>query len=252
MKKCYLCDASEEETFLYTGIHKDSGIVSVCRACYFRNKLPLVDKKEVNVEELGKRESVRDRLTRMAGVRKKEIEEPYRRHEIKPEDVGLKEVADKNARADLVSASNLSEDLVENFHWVIMRKRRAKKLSRDELASVIKVSPKVIEAVEQEAKLPKEYLPFVRKIENYLGVNLVKEKERRPRSEDILLESSVPSGMTIEDVKKKDEVLASDLDLEKIKEISGEVKEEEFPKQVKRKPLKDLSDEEIDKLIFGK
>ncbi len=251
MKKCYLCEVSEEDTFLYTGVHKESGIVSVCRNCYFRNKLPLIDKKEINQEELEKRESVRDRLSRMAGVRKKEIEEPFRRHKIKPEDIGLKNIVDKNVRKDLVPASDLKEDLVENFHWVIMRKRRAKRLSREELASAIQESPSVIEIIEQEAKLPRDYVSLIKKIENCLGVVLLIDKRRKVSPQDLLLESKVPSGIMIGDIEKDENLYLEDLDLEKIKEISGEVKQDRPSKEINKRPLKELSDEEIERLIFG-
>jgi len=127
MKECYLCGISEEKTFLYEGIHRVKGIVNVCRKCYFRDKIPLLDKKEVNIETINSRESVRDRLSKIAHVSVEKnvvFKEPKKFHQ-SYENIHLQDLVEKNFKKEVLAGIKSPPDLIDNFHWVIMRKRRS-------------------------------------------------------------------------------------------------------------------------------
>lgn len=262
MNKCYLCGITEEETFLYKGIHKEIGFVGVCRKCYFKDRMPLIEDKEVDWEKVNKRVTVRDRLTRMAKLEVVEKEE-VKPVKINPEDIGLKNLVEKNVEKEISEGVKEPEDLIDNFHWVIMRKRRSMKLSRSELADKVLEQPVIIESLEKGV-LPRDYILLVKKIENSLGVRLFKEKKRIIVPEELAVESKIPSGTLISELKEnakkrdlffedkkpsQDEINPEDINLEKIEEISGVP--EEVPKKEK-KNLDELSDEDINDLIWGK
>jgi ribosome-binding protein aMBF1 (putative translation factor) len=267
MDKCYLCGIEDGQTLLHEGIHKKFGIVKVCRKCFHRDKIPLIEKKDINLEEINTRESVRERLSRMAhvDVKKQSV------REIKPvqEDVHLQDLVEKNFKKEIEEGPRTFDDLVDHFNWVIMRKRRAMKLTRTAFADAIKEQPIVVEALE-EGSLPRNYVPLIKKVENYLGVKLLK-RIAPIQPEEFANESKVPSGILIEDLKDKtsekrnwffgrkkieeeDEKIDPDkLDLKKIEEISGvPEKKETDGLEISEKALDELSDDEINDLIWGK
>ncbi len=289
MKECYMCGITEDKALLYEGVHKTKGIVSVCRKCYFKNKMPLVDKKEVPAEVEEKRETVRERLEKishlkpMAGPPMKKFHESY-------ENVQLRDIVEKNFKKEALPKTKPPEDLVDNFHWVIMRKRRSVKISKEQLSEAIHEPLIAIESLEKGV-VPRDYRQLVKKVENKLGVNLFKNKNIDHN--DIINESRVPSGILIEDLKKAREkekekyIDASSLSLDRVNEIYGipvegqktkeESKEdsgeyftfknpfkrkkytyEDSPKEKPEKDKKnkvdkdDLSDDDISKLVWGK
>ncbi len=283
MDKCYLCGIEAGQTLLQEGIHKKFGIVKVCRKCFHKEKIPIIEKKDVNMNEVNTRLTVRERLSRMAHIDM----EKHESRKIKPaqEDVHLKDLVEQNFKKEVEIGPKHFDDLVDNFNWIIMRKRRAMKLTRSELAEKIKEQQIVIEALEG-GSLPRDYLSLVKKVENYLGVRLLKRTDE-VKPEEIAVESKVPSGILIEDLKnktterknwffgrkKKEDIFENanyeetlepeDIDLEKIQEISGvpEDKVNDFAAsenkesdglETSEKNLDELTDDEINDLIWGK
>ncbi|HKL23515.1 MAG TPA: hypothetical protein VJ895_02070 [Candidatus Nanoarchaeia archaeon] len=267
MDKCYLCGIEDGQTLLHEGIHKKFGIVKVCRKCFHRDKIPLIEKKEINLEEINTRESVRERLSRMAhvDVKKQNVQD------IKPvkENVHLQDLVEKNFKKDIEEGPRSFDDLVDHFNWVIMRKRRSRKLTRTALAEAIKEQPIVVEALE-EGNLPRNYIPLIKKVENYLGVKLFK-RVSSISPEEFANESKVPSGILIEDLKDKtserrnwffgrkkseeeDETIDPEkIDLKKVEEISGKPEKKKGENlETSEKSLDELSDDEINDLIWGK
>jgi hypothetical protein len=158
------------------------------------------------------------------------------------------------------------DDLVDNFNWVIMRKRRVMKLTRTELANAVMEPPIVIESLEG-GSLPRDYVALIKKIENYLGIRLLKRTEEI-KPEEIIVESRVPSGILISEIKKKteekknwlfgrhnkEELYGDDLDSKEVKEDFEESKSFDYfeKENVENKPLDQLSDDDINDLIWGR
>lgn len=261
MKECYLCGATENEAVLYEGIYKSSGIVHVCRKCYFKEKIPLIQKKEVGNESINSRESVRERLSRMAHVSVPRHEEK----KISPGevDIHLKDLIEKNFKKEVIPSTNKPEDLVDNFNWIIMRKRRSMKISKEKLAEVLYEPLIAIESLEKGV-LPRDYKPLIKKIEGYLGINLSKSGRSLDHS-DIIAESKVPTGILVSEMRKKAEekkeeyLDASNLSLDKINEVYGipeeeTIREEERGKVPEKKghDKEELTDEDISDLVWGR
>ncbi len=288
MRECFVCGIEGDKSVLYEGIGKE-GIVSVCRKCYFKNKIPLVTKKQVSLDE-APRESVRARLSRMAGLK----EEGVGKHKIRTnlEDVSLRDIVEKNFQENIqeVKTENV-EDLVSNFHWVVMRKRRQKKMTQKEFAEAIFEPVSAVEYLEKGI-LPLEYVKFIRKVEKVLEIRLLKESKKVFDPSNLSEESKVESDLTIDDLKRASEKRGflglfrrksdkekeeMERDFEKFSEEIGERAEpgeigaeEEFEKVIKQAfesepvkvknerekkkefPKKDLTQKEIDDLLFNR
>jgi len=261
MKECYLCGASEKETVLYEGIYKSAGVIDICRKCYFKERIPLVNKKEVSLDEVNSRESVRERLSRMAHVSVPKHEE--KRISSNKIDVHLKDLVEKNFKREVYSEPFPPEDLRDNFNWIIMRKRRSVKISKEKMAEDLHEPLIVIESLEKGI-LPGDYKTVIKKVEGYLGINLMKKKGTLDHK-DIIAESKVPTGILVSELRekskeKKEEYLnASNLSLDKINEVYGVPEEENILEKDKgKKPERkghdkeELNDDDISKLVWGK
>jgi hypothetical protein len=145
------------------------------------------------------------------------------------------------------------------------------KLTRTAFANAIKEQPIVVEALE-EGNLPKNYVPLIKKVENYLGIRLLK-RVAPIQPEEFANESRVPSGILIEDLKNKtpekrnwffgkkkleedekkenEKILDSEkINLKKVEEIPEKKEENEL--ESSEKTLDELSDDEINDLIWGR
>jgi ribosome-binding protein aMBF1 (putative translation factor) len=288
MAECYSCGISSDRAILYEGIGNE-GVVFVCRKCYFKNKIPLMGRTNVSLESIPG-ESVHARLSKMAGL---EPVEERRRRELRPnlQDVTLRDIVEKNfqKKASLEKGKN-ADDLIENFHWVVMRKRRQLKFSQKELAEKVYEPLSAIEYLEKGV-LPIDYLQLIKKVEQVLGIKLMKEVRKIFDPSVLSAEAKIASDLTLGDLKKvhekkgllrffrkkhkEEELLKKELDefSEKIgEEIVSEQKkiDPEVEKLVERafmdaevvkqkeeiKPSyakkTDLTQKEIDDILFGR
>ncbi len=271
--ECSLCNISGEGTDFYRGIHKKLGLIDICKKCYVKDRIPLVETKKLNFDEINKRESVRERLSRLAHLGEDFTSEVPKKKE-NVVNTNLNDIIEKNLKIGSVP-KEAAKDLIDNFNWVIMRKRRMMKFTRTELGEAIHESPIIIEALEK-GSLPRNYPTLIKKIENYLRVNLF-VGEREFGSADILAETKSPRGILVSELKKtylekeiedralneivkekkatgrihekeieEDSISLEELDLDKIKELVGE------PVKEKKKVDDDLSQKDIEDLIFRK
>jgi ribosome-binding protein aMBF1 (putative translation factor) len=250
MKQCHFCNVTETESFLYKAIHKNAGRINICNQCYRKEKPVIVTEAVPDFSTEERRETVRERLSRMSGVEAKS--EPVKKHEYSKQDMELKDLIEKNIKEKGMAVTGSKEELIDKFHWAIMRKRRLEKLTRKELAEKIQEQEIVIESLEK-GELPRNYQEVIRKIENFLSLRLFKEQQKIS-SENIIAESKVPKGILLSELqeeskkkpfffrKKKDDIELSEMDLKKVEELVGKPEE---------KPLNELSDEEIEKMIWG-
>lgn len=217
----------------------DNGIVSICENCLIEGNFPII-KKQINseIKEVEKKESVYERLSRMSGIDPKNEKE---KKELKAEEDNLKHIVNKNYDKRIKEHKNnlgvKRPDLIDNFHWIIMRARRAKKLTQDQLAVEIAEPPNAIKMVE-EGILPKEDYTLLKKLENYLDIKIIEKEnytddfEKLPEEFNNVKKFSKFSGL---DFESKNLTIA---DLQDMKRK----KEEEILKRVDKKYF--LKDEE--------
>lgn len=196
MTECYKCGIINDKATLYEGISV-TGIVNVCRKCYFKQKMPLLEHKEIDWAKVDRPRTVIERLNRMSGFKKRE--EVYS-HKPTKKDQELRALVEKNFQDNSLLSSAPPEDLIQNFNWVIMRKRRALKLSLKDFANRIYVPESIADSIERGI-LPKDYKTLIRKVENSLDINLFIERKFKIRPEDLVNEAKISSGLSTSEIK---------------------------------------------------
>lgn len=177
MAECFKCGISEEKALLFDAI-SHSGIVKICRKCSIIENLPIIRKPKTEEEPL---KSVSERITRISGTMGRGgsyIRQPRK------DDMDLRELIEKNFRQNLKEDSEMKKNMIENFHWAMMRARRAKHMTQEQLAQTIKEPVIAIQNLEQ-GFVPEKSRELIGKIENCLFVRLKKpntEIEKRETS----------------------------------------------------------------------
>lgn len=242
MEECFKCGVSEQNAKLHNAI-SDKGIVKVCQRCSGDGDLPVLVRKESSLEKADK--------TAPVGGLIKEREKAFEAMKASRkssttgrQDFTLRDLVEKNYKENLDSEKKSWPGAIRNFNWVIMRARRNKGLGQRELAESIG-EPEIAIRMAERGTLPKEYVPFLRKLEKVLDVNLMDEHpfmlEEHKRMLDFKDTSS--NRMTISDVKdmtkkKEIEVIKSKelLEREKVTQEAQQLLDEQpIEKEVERK-----------------
>lgn len=171
--ECFICGIKGERATLFSAIIRE-GVVPICEDCSIKENIPVI-KRVGQIRESERNQTVYERLSAMAGIDPVGHKEKIKRDE----QTGVK----RPERKPLEKKSNLSfpnlkeikpqfeEGLVRNYHWAILNARRAMKLTQKQLADEIGEPEASIKLVERGI-LPDNYVPFIRKLQNYLGVEL--------------------------------------------------------------------------------
>ncbi len=200
MVECFRCGVYGESKELLECVYKD-GIIFLCHNCYPKFRLPIIENKSVDWEKVEQRVSVHKKMEKISGVEGgKETISSFGKTKL--EDVSLRDLVEKNFIKNKVYAKEIPTNLIDNFNWVVMRKRREKRISTTQFSEKIKEPEKIIRDFERGI-LPRDYEPLVKKIEYALNLNLFKEKPEELTFSDIVTESRVPTGLSVLDIKKR-------------------------------------------------
>lgn len=202
MEKCFRCGASSENTIIYDAISKE-GLVRICANCNIKENLPIL--KKAGAVPAEKRQTVYERMTRMSGFNPKERELREKEDERRKQNEEMKQVMDRNFREEIMTSSMKKEtagesNLVRNFHWEMMKARRARHMTQRQLADVLGESELAIRMAER-GMLPRERERLVRKIESYLHIRISNVPSSNMAAETSAQE--VPDEVPIEEIKKK-------------------------------------------------
>lgn len=170
--KCFRCDVSEEHANLYEVIYENE-IACVCENCARIENLPVIRKpSKSQLQEAKRPYSVYERLARASGMDDKA---EIRRKQLagKTEEVTLDKLRKPIAFLDEKVKPELKEklDLIDNFHWEILRARRKAGVTQEQLAKKINVDEKVVKSLEY-GQLTDNSPEILKKIENILQINL--------------------------------------------------------------------------------
>ncbi|HNZ52211.1 MAG: hypothetical protein BWY36_00274 [Candidatus Diapherotrites archaeon ADurb.Bin253] len=273
MKECFRCGVSEERERLFDAI-SGKGVIKLCKNCAHDEGLPLVQPVDLNRPE--KTRTVYERLSDMAKLDpekhrsillEKAKQDSMRRY--KRQDTTLKGVVDTNFQKNKPQPR---KDLIPNFHWVIMRARRAKKLTQKQLAENLGEPESLIISAESGVILNNAD-SLVRKLENYLGIKIrniespytsdvskdlavgtnedpaLREARERFEREEGSFDKETTENLTISDLQE----------INKKKESEGKGGLFSFFRRKKKKsqeeavpnPEEGISSEEADRILFG-
>ena len=245
MLECFRCGADGGKVNLHKVISKTDGIVYVCDNCLeYEEDLPEIKKRDPSKPAPG--QTVYERLSRSARLNpvehRKNVYNPEKQKLIEKNDGQLKTVISKSINEQKKRVEPRA-DLIDNFRWKIMRERRSRKMSQEQLAETIMEPISSIKLAE-EGIIANWDDKLVDKLERYLRISLRRDfSERRSMNdakEAMLQEISkgslsftpeVARNFTIADLSKLKEhgVEISGEELEKLQEQKEEVIEEKKP-----------------------
>jgi len=235
MEYCYKCGIPETKVLLFDVVTYD-GISKICRKCAYNENIPIIKKHDFPKDE---QKTVHERLSAISNIPKKEIKS----RELEKEETSLKEMVNRNFRISVGSQGlRSSSDLIRNFHWVVMRARRMKHLTKSQLADAIH-EPEIAIRMIERGLVPKSN-KFVDKLENFLKISIREHENKKEEFlqeiksefmelnddevlEDNNLDIDKLKSLTVSDLQemkknKEFEVLEEDLDIEKFEELEKE------------------------------
>lgn len=237
MDECFNCGISEEKVRLFDAVG-DEGIVKVCESCSFDESVPVIKKPTTfQLKEAERRPQTYERFSKAAEMRLSE-ESSVKKADLQKQEMTLRELVDRNF-VSKAENSKPREDLIDNFHWALMRARRSKKLSQKQLAEELAESEAAIKMAE-DGILPEDDYRLVNKLETFLGIKILKkdvvEEPKRDQPARVLdFKADKLDNITISDLKdmkekKEEEILVlPPEDIEKeVESQSAENIEKEF------------------------
>jgi ribosome-binding protein aMBF1 (putative translation factor) len=258
MVECIRCGISDEKELLFDAI-SSKGVIKICKKCNEVEEFPLIGKEYADRPEKSK--TVYERLSSMAHLdpekHKSRIRESEEISKRQRQDKTLKDIVDENFAKRISTNPKPRTDLVENFHWVIMRARRSNKLSQKQLAEDIGESETAIRMAEG-GYIVDNSDTLVKKLENYFKIKLFRE-ESSPA-----LSGELNKQKLKEDFEKEvkfDEETTNSLTISDLQEINKKkeggifsfFKRKKKDKGEKETPesKEELTKEEADEILFG-
>lgn len=254
MNECFFCGVSGEKVRLFQAIG-DEGIILVCENCAFDEGIPIIRKPttfQLKVSEKEPEKKVSEALARARDPkeieRKKEL--ARKEEEKKLQNLTLKDIVDKNYQKKIQKSSGKPRvKLMDNFHWILMRARRSKKLSQQQLAEAISESEVAIKMAEQGI-MPEDDFRLVNKLENFLSIRirqdinenlvegerdkLLREKKKQP-IRIIDFKKDMVEDLKIADLKRMREHFSGDKNLEMLRQAEKEALEDEYEESKENK-----------------
>jgi len=256
MARCFVCGVSDDKAELLEVI-SDKGIDKICENCLIRENLPVIRRNKSVQPEV--RENVYKRYSRVSGTASGTRTFDKSGNLMKQEE-SLRSLVDKNYMKNLPGEKGEYPNLIENFHWILMRVRRAKHLTQKQLADAISEPEAAIKMAEQGI-LPANGERLIQKIERHLNINLSKGENQlfRQNSVQVIPKDKLDLNEDFDIGLLKDEQLKIS-DLKEIKQKkerrffwSRKPKEETLGEGGSMKEGKnveeDLSDEDIDEMF---
>ncbi len=245
---CEKCGVSDERTQLFDVVLGDK-LVQRCKRCAQIDDLLIIKPAS---EELGvppeRHQSVYERMTRISGVKRdlSQVKKVDKREvfgsTVEP---SLRDIVEKNLEKKKAEEKvSQRSDLVENYHWVVMRARRSKKISHEQLAERI-AEPALVIARLERGLLPDKDI-VLRKVERALGVRLFKLKDGEkdeyfsPMVSEDLLNSVSKSGLEL------DKETADSLKIADLKNLDNVKEKKSYWEKFKRKKKKEENFEKVE------
>lgn len=247
MEECFYCGALITKVRLFDAI-SDEGLVKICEQCSKNEHIPIIRRPTTfQLKEAERTQSFYEKASRFLG-KALDRETPERQ----AQEISLREIVDRNYTQRLPQKAGPRPEMINNFHWIIMRARRMKKLTQAQLAKEIAESEAAIKMAEQGI-LPEDDYRLVNKLENFLGIKIVKpefeEKVRPFASRGLSFNKNEAKILTIDDLRRMKE---EEEEFEEIEEESKDVEEEIEWKPISYSDTGEISKEEMDRILFGK
>jgi ribosome-binding protein aMBF1 (putative translation factor) len=167
MQSCDICGITSTEVKLFDAIY-ELRMSTLCERCSIIENIPII--KTPNSEQLKESETTRvsDRMKDISGLRDPEKPATFFKED------RLKEL-DSNPELELPEKENLN--LIDNFHWEVMKQRRRRGQSQKQLAESLGESEIAVQMIEK-GKLPENAKRILSKLEQVFQSKLMKVKTK--------------------------------------------------------------------------
>jgi len=223
MEECFKCGVSEDKAWLFDAIG-EKGIVKICKKCLSEENMPIIRKPtNFQLEKANQKQTVYERLSHAAGIDKKDY---VASRPVVPskQETTLRDIVDKNLKINIKEAKP-RDDLIHNFHWIIMRVRRSKHLTQKQLAKEIGEPEQAIKMAEQGI-IPENNYQLVNKLENYFRIRLVKEDKKSLSIQKNFSQIKEGSGGGEQDAISFDPTTTKSLTISDLREMKRKKEEE--------------------------
>ena len=164
VERCARCNINGDEVRLFDAIY-EGRMGSLCERCSIIENIPIIKKPDsFQLRDSEQGVGVYPRMKRLAGIKDSKDRETFFIED------KLKEL-NENPVLEVPERDKLN--LIEHFHWEIMKNRRRKGLSQKQLAETLGESEVVIQMIEK-AKLPENAEQLIKKLEQFFQVKLKK------------------------------------------------------------------------------
>lgn len=246
--ECFKCQISDQRALLYDVI-SSRGIAQICRKCLAEEPDLTTIKKpnDANFRESDKNLTVRERLSLSAGINPyDQRKENMKSKELRQQEEKIKLIAEQNFQREILANQMSVENFIDHFNWIIMRSRRMKKLTQEQLAKELEVSEISIKMAEQ-GLIRKGDFNFVKKLENKLGIIILKRDNFVSQSDSIQTsfgnEKSV--SVKIDNLVEKIHVGEEGIDFKDLKDESLTISDLKEAKEFKEQNiLKDIKEDD--------
>ncbi|MEK6820669.1 MAG: hypothetical protein AABX71_03075 [Nanoarchaeota archaeon] len=223
---CSICGISDAHAKIFKAVAPKE-MVFVCGKCASAEGFPILKSQDINFDELPEK-SVYERMAALSGINLKE-HEPFEARIGEKSDRGIIKKAYEEKVVKPALNLKARPDLVDNFHWIIMRVRRVKGLTQKDLADRIGETESVIKMAEQGI-VPEGYV-LIDKLERFLKVRLIKSRDlsipAKPVSQTAQPQQPAAARALNFDKKTLDSLTIADLQrMKKERESAGKVEED--------------------------
>lgn len=170
---CFKCGADGKGLVEAISNKPKEGIIWVCRRCAEVEGLVSLNRPNLSklkeIESVEKGDSFKKRVETFQPTPSRKV----------PEDESLREIVEQNYHEKVSSKVERPKDLIRNFHWVIMRERKKRKMTPSQLAEELGESETAIKMAERGV-LPSDGRKLISKIEAFFSIYLSDDNYESP------------------------------------------------------------------------
>jgi len=163
MEKCVRCDIDGERVRLFDAIYLGK-VEKICERCSIIENIPLIKRPDALKLKESERGRVYDRMRRLSGM-----EEQHKREDGLFRGDRLRQL-DTKPELEIPEKNKLN--LIDHFDWEIMRNRRRKGLSHEQLAQALGGESAIAIAMIEKGKVPENAENLIKKLEQFFQIRL--------------------------------------------------------------------------------
>jgi len=162
--RCARCFVNGDKVRLFDVIYEGK-VGLLCERCAIIEDIPFIKKpEEEQIKESEKPVAVYDRMKRLSGMPENKVNK---------DNLKLERLNELDKNPGLENPVSKKLDMLEHFHWTILRERRRKGLTQEKLAFAVGIPVEYIMLLEK-GNIPNN-IEIINKLENFFKIPLMKK-----------------------------------------------------------------------------